>query len=173
MKNEQSYVLAVTYSSSKATEEIAGRTERTVGKTSEDVQRLTQTVESLSAAAKGISRVVKASWCTTAADNVLLQRTRTKKLKRKTTRHCSTFLKIRRQQRMWRSSSPPTAGVYSREAELGCRKSRFSIPGLARERPFYGFLEDLEQESLTFLPGPSCGLSNCTTNALIMGMESR
>jgi hypothetical protein len=54
MKNEQSYVLAVTYSSSKATEEIAGRTERTVGKTSEDVQRLTQTVESLSAAAKGI-----------------------------------------------------------------------------------------------------------------------
>jgi uncharacterized protein YoxC len=70
MKNEQSYVLAVTYSSSKATEEIAGRTERTVGKTSEDVQRLTQTVESLSAAAKGISRTVKALWCTTAADNV-------------------------------------------------------------------------------------------------------
>jgi len=61
MKNEQSYVLAVTYASSKATEEIAGRTERTVGKTSEDVQRLTQTVESLSAAAKGITRIVKAS----------------------------------------------------------------------------------------------------------------
>jgi hypothetical protein len=70
MKNEQSYVLAVTYSSSKATEEIAGRTERTVEKTSEDVQRLTQTVESLSATAKGISRIVKVSWCTTAADNV-------------------------------------------------------------------------------------------------------
>jgi hypothetical protein len=62
MKNEQSYVLAVTYSSSKATEEIAGRTETTVGKTSEDVQRLTQTVETLSAAAKGICRTVRTSY---------------------------------------------------------------------------------------------------------------
>jgi polyhydroxyalkanoate synthesis regulator phasin len=54
MKNEQSYVLAVTYSSLRATEQIAGRTETTVGKTNEDVQRLTQTVETLSAAAKGM-----------------------------------------------------------------------------------------------------------------------
>ena len=53
MKNEQSYVLAVTYSSTKATEAIAGRTERTVQQTGEDVQRLTDTVESLSVAAKG------------------------------------------------------------------------------------------------------------------------
>jgi hypothetical protein len=58
MKNEQSYVLAVTYSSSRATEQIAGRTETAVGKTNEDVQRLTQTVETLSAAAKGMCRTL-------------------------------------------------------------------------------------------------------------------
>lgn len=61
MKNEQSYVLAVTYSSSKATEEIATRTEGAVEKTGEDVQKLARTVEGLSAIAKGICSTVQLS----------------------------------------------------------------------------------------------------------------
>lgn len=63
MKNEQNYVLAVTYSSTKATEVIVGKTEKTVEKTSGDVHRLVNTVEYLSAAAKGSDRALKNSYC--------------------------------------------------------------------------------------------------------------
>lgn len=54
MKNEQSYVLAVTYSSSKATEAIAGRVEHAVIKQGDDMQQIGQAVENLSIAVKGM-----------------------------------------------------------------------------------------------------------------------
>jgi hypothetical protein len=63
MKNEQNYVLAVTYSSTKATEVIVGETGKTLEKTCGDVHKLVNTVEYLSATTKGSGRALKFSYC--------------------------------------------------------------------------------------------------------------
>jgi hypothetical protein len=68
MKNEQGYVLVVTYSTTKITEGISSATKKLVEKTDQDVLRPTDTVESLSAAAKGSWRVLSKSQSQIPAD---------------------------------------------------------------------------------------------------------